>query len=211
MKRKELDEPCVLVEEPDLGHEPKVKQLKTAAASDQPAPPVMEEGDEVVPTTNKSEKYDRQIRLWGVDGQHDLENANICLLNVTAVGTEILKCLVLPGIGRFTIVDNNLVTTTDLGSNFFLDPDSVGKPKAESACELIQELNPDTVGSYKVEDPIHLLETDPAAFADFTVVVCSRLSERDLLRLGEVRSDASIPDCVQAKPTLSWRFWQTKL
>ena len=36
-------------------------------------------------------------RLWGDHGQRELENANICLINGTAVGVETLKCLVLPG------------------------------------------------------------------------------------------------------------------
>ena len=36
-------------------------------------------------------------RLWGEHGQELLENSHIGLLNATAVGTETLKNLVLPG------------------------------------------------------------------------------------------------------------------
>ena len=36
-------------------------------------------------------------RLWGDHGQKKLENAKVCLINATALGTEILKNLVLPG------------------------------------------------------------------------------------------------------------------
>lgn len=43
-------------------------------------------------------RYDRQIRLWGEDGQRALESAKICLINATATGTETLKNLVLPGL-----------------------------------------------------------------------------------------------------------------
>lgn len=45
----------------------------------------------------KEKKYDRQLRLWGSSGQEALENAHIALINVSAVGTETLKNLVLPG------------------------------------------------------------------------------------------------------------------
>ena len=38
-----------------------------------------------------------QFRLWGDHGQTSLERANICLVNASAIGTEILKSLVLPG------------------------------------------------------------------------------------------------------------------
>jgi hypothetical protein len=36
-----------------------------------------------------------------------LEHASVCLINATATGTEILKSLVLPGLGSFTILDAN--------------------------------------------------------------------------------------------------------
>ena len=50
-------------------------------------------------------RYDRQVRIWGPHGQAQLENANICLLNASATGSEALKNLVLGGINAFTIVD----------------------------------------------------------------------------------------------------------
>ena len=39
----------------------------------------------------KEQKYDRQLRLWGNDGQYALEHANICVINATATATETLK------------------------------------------------------------------------------------------------------------------------
>lgn len=58
------------------------------------------------------------FRLWGDHGQKLLENSKICLLNATALGTEILKNLVLPGIGAFTIVDGEKVADEDIGSKY---------------------------------------------------------------------------------------------
>ena len=56
--------------------------------------------------------------MWGDHGQSALENASVCLINATATGTEVLKSLVLPGIGSFTIVDGSLVTGEDAGNKF---------------------------------------------------------------------------------------------
>lgn len=56
------------------------------------------------------------FRLWGDQGQQDLETAHVCLINATALGTEILKSLVLPGIGAFTIIDNEIISEEDIGS-----------------------------------------------------------------------------------------------
>ena len=51
-----------------------------------------------------TDKYDRQLRLWGSNGQRALMKSNILLINANAVGTETLKNLVLPGVGQFTIL-----------------------------------------------------------------------------------------------------------
>ena len=44
-----------------------------------------------------------------------MESAQICLINATGLGTEILKSLVLPGIGAFTIVDGIQIREEDIG------------------------------------------------------------------------------------------------
>lgn len=45
----------------------------------------------------------------------------MCLINATALGTEILKGLVLPSIGGFTIVDGAVVTEEDIGCKYLLE------------------------------------------------------------------------------------------
>jgi molybdopterin/thiamine biosynthesis adenylyltransferase len=45
-------------------------------------------------------KYDRQIRLWGVDGQRRLGEARVGLVSCSGAGVETLKNLVLPGVGH---------------------------------------------------------------------------------------------------------------
>lgn len=108
--------------------------------------------------TSKERKYDRQLRLWAASGQQALEEARVLLVNsdgplgssstgVTGVaGVETLKNLVLPGVGGFTIVDPATVTEADLGVNFFLEEDSLGKSRADETCRLLRELNPDVQG-----------------------------------------------------------------
>ena len=141
----------------------------------------------------KEQKYDRQLRLWGNDGQYSLEHANICIINATATATETLKCLVLPGISKFYIVDNCVVSGNDLSNNFFVDPSSAGKPRAQVACELLQELNPDSHGRWIKEKAVCLLDNDPEFFSSFTAVICSRVSENDLLRLSHHLWEHDIP------------------
>ena len=78
-----------------------------------------------------NDKYDRQLRLWGRDGQDNLMKAHLLLINANATGSETLKNLVLPGIGKFTILDDAIVKEEDLGLNFFVDSESVGQHRAK--------------------------------------------------------------------------------
>jgi amyloid beta precursor protein binding protein 1 len=100
--------------------------------------------------TAKEKKYDRQLRLWGGSGQQALEQAHVLLVNSGpgVVGAETLKNLILPGIGGFTIFDDEVVTESDLGVNFFLEESSLGKPRAEMLCRCLNELNPEVVGAW---------------------------------------------------------------
>lgn len=110
--------------------------------------------------TSKEKKYDRQLRLWAASGQQALEDSHVLLINsdialdgsdglpgAGVVGVETLKNLVLPGVGRFTIVDPAAVSESDLGVNFFLEESSLGKSRAEECCKLLNELNSDVRGS----------------------------------------------------------------
>ncbi|CAG8979835.1 hypothetical protein HYALB_00002607 [Hymenoscyphus albidus] len=84
--------------------------------------------------SDKEKKYDRQLRLWAASGQQALEEAHILLVN--------------SGIGKFTIADKAIVEEADLGVNFFLDEESLGKPRSEACVKLLQELNPDVKGDW---------------------------------------------------------------
>jgi NEDD8-activating enzyme E1 regulatory subunit len=80
---------------------------------------------------SSTDKYDRQLRLWGSHGQRALMSASILLLNADGLGAETLKNLVLPGLGCFTIVDDTIVSESDFGVNFFVEKSWLGRPRSE--------------------------------------------------------------------------------
>ncbi|XP_017769621.1 PREDICTED: NEDD8-activating enzyme E1 regulatory subunit [Nicrophorus vespilloides] len=143
--------------------------------------------------SEKSKKYDRQLRLWGDHGQRFLENSKVCLINATALGTEILKSLVLPGIGSFTIIDGEKVTEEDIGSNFFLDNDSLGNSRAQAATMCLLELNPDVRGDYIDEFPENVMKQNQDFLKGFSVVIATALPEKFLIPLSKQLWDAGIP------------------
>ncbi|KAI8838405.1 hypothetical protein BC829DRAFT_447409 [Chytridium lagenaria] len=108
-------------------------------------------------------------KLWQAHGQHALETARVCLLHGTATGTETLKNLVLPGIGSFTLVDGKTVDGSDVGCNFFLEQDHIGKNRA------------------------NIIETRPDFFKQFTVVITCNLAEAAVVKLSEICWQHGVP------------------
>ncbi|KAJ5783138.1 hypothetical protein N7457_004912 [Penicillium paradoxum] len=150
--------------------------------------------------TSKERKYDRQLRLWAATGQQALEDSHVLLVNsdgplgqyntgvAGVAGVETLKNLVLPGIGGFTIVDPAKVTESDLGVNFFLEEESLGKSRAEETCRLLKELNPDVQGSY-YSKRIEELLVDPGFLPKHKLVIIS----------GPIRRSTLVPLTQEAK------------
>lgn len=94
--------------------------------------------------------YDRQIRLWGLDAQKKMRNANILIIGINGLSNEVLKNISLAGVGSITISDHAKVTNNDIESAQFLIPsDSLGmfppiqgKFKAQACYDRLSALNP---------------------------------------------------------------------
>jgi amyloid beta precursor protein binding protein 1 len=108
-----------------------------------------------------------------------LEQGSVCLVNATAAGTEALKSLILPGVGKFTVVDNNIVTISDLGENFFVNEEDLGKSRAEAVTNhlLLHAvlLNREESKGIKA-DPVELLKTKEEFYATYDVIILSGVS-----------------------------------
>ncbi|KIM43435.1 hypothetical protein M413DRAFT_18011 [Hebeloma cylindrosporum] len=125
---------------------------------------------------NKTRRYDRQLRLWAASGQSALESSRILVISGSATSTSILKNLVLPGIGHFTILDPEKVTPEDAGNNFFLEgPSSIGKSRAEETVRLLVELNDGVEGKAEMRSLEEVLAKDKEWLSDFTIVIAHNL------------------------------------
>ena len=161
-----------------------------------------------------SNKYDRQLRLWGANGQRSLSEARILLIGSSAVGTETLKNLVLPGIGSFHVMDDDHMNSSNLHkasssadntmfptANFFVPKSSEQndgdgdddcmmaierKSCAEVACELLAELNEDVKGSFTCVPSLDDVENfDHIVRDNYTLVITADLSLRVLRKVAK--------------------------
>ncbi|WFD03238.1 E1 ubiquitin-activating enzyme [Malassezia obtusa] len=94
-------------------------------------------------TEDEAALYDRQIRLWGLEAQNRMRSAHVVIHGLSGVATEVVKNIVLSGIGQLTVVDDGDVRDEDLGAGFFFRESDVGTSRVSDAIlQRIQLLNP---------------------------------------------------------------------
>ncbi len=109
------------------------------------------------------------------------------MLSSTATSTSILKNLVLPGVGAFTIIDDAIVTPADAGNNFFLEgPHSIGKSRAQEAVRLLGELNEGVQGHAEVRSVEELLAAEKNELFKYTLVIAHNLPQSQVVRLSQL-------------------------
>ncbi|GAA5927911.1 hypothetical protein JCM1841_005047, partial [Sporobolomyces salmonicolor] len=160
-------------------------------------PPPVQDAVPVPSSTGRpshhSQRYDRQLRLWASSGQSALENANLLVVNANATATSALKNLVLPGIGKFTLLDPSTVQPNDIGNNFFLEPDSLGKSRAEEAVKFLCELNTDVTGVAIVQSLADLLSSSPTSIGSYSLIIAVDVPPAELLQLADEAWKQGVP------------------
>jgi amyloid beta precursor protein binding protein 1 len=139
------------------------------------------------------DKYDRQLRLWGAEGQRRLASTHVLLVGSGATGAEALKNLVLPGVQRFTILDDAKVTLADATNNFFVSADAVGQSRAETVAGLLLEMNADVAGAARHTNVREVLQNEPQYLDQFDLVLATQLDELATARLAELCLSKRLP------------------
>ncbi|MDC8760467.1 HesA/MoeB/ThiF family protein [Janthinobacterium fluminis] len=90
-------------------------------------------------------RYSRHILLdeIGIEGQQALLDAHALLIGAGGLGSPAAMYLASAGVGRLTIVDNDNVDLTNLQRQIAHTTARVGQPKAESARQTLQQINPE--------------------------------------------------------------------
>ncbi|MBQ8179625.1 MAG: tRNA threonylcarbamoyladenosine dehydratase [Candidatus Methanomethylophilaceae archaeon] len=86
---------------------------------------------------------DRTGLLLGDEGVERLRSASVVLCGCGAVGGYALEGLVRAGVGRIRVVDADVFSGSNLNRQILATVDTVGRPKAEVACERARSINPD--------------------------------------------------------------------
>jgi len=90
------------------------------------------------------ERYARQIVLpqFGALGQRRLKSAGIAIIGAGGIGSAVIPLLAAAGVGRLTIIDDDVVERSNLQRQTIFRDDEVGQPKAACAVDAARALNP---------------------------------------------------------------------
>mmetsp|Transcript_35171 Transcript_35171/g.43399 ORF Transcript_35171/g.43399 Transcript_35171/m.43399 type:complete len:334 (+) Transcript_35171:170-1171(+) len=151
---------------------------------------------EVDISENEAALYDRQIRLWGVEAQKRMRDAKVLICGLRGTTIELCKNLILAGIS-VTIQDSDTVKPEDLGTQFFLREEDIGKNKVEASQARMQELNPLVEVSILVKP---LADLDGAIISKFDYVcACATKSVGSLIKLNNVcRENSALFFCTDS-------------
>lgn len=96
-------------------------------------------------TDTQLERYARHIilREIGGAGQRRLLAAKVLVIGAGGLGSPLLLYLAAAGIGTLGVVDDDLVSLSNLQRQIIHPTPSVGRPKTQSAVHTLARLNPD--------------------------------------------------------------------
>lgn len=105
--------------------------------------PVVEPGPEL--TRAQLQRYSRHILLGpiGRDGQRRLLQARVAVVGAGGLGAPVIQYLAAAGIGRLTVIDDDVVEASNLQRQVIHSQATLGRPKVSSAAETASALNPD--------------------------------------------------------------------
>jgi adenylyltransferase/sulfurtransferase len=111
------------------------------------------------------ERYARHIvlREVGGAGQNKLKNARVLVIGAGGLGAPLLMYLAAAGVGQIGVIDNDLVSLSNLQRQVIFKTDDVGKLKVEAAARVLAALNPNVridryIDRFSTDNALALLE-----------------------------------------------------
>jgi len=85
--------------------------------------------------------YSRQLYVLGHEAMKRMASSNVLIVGMRGLGVEIAKNVCLAGVKSVTVHDPAPVEIADLGTQFFLRQEDVGKPRDACTVPRLAELN----------------------------------------------------------------------
>lgn len=89
------------------------------------------------------ELFSRTELLLGKENMQKLKDSRIAIFGIGGVGSFVAEALVRCGIEKFILVDNDIVSVTNINRQIIATTKTIGKSKVEVMKNRILEINPD--------------------------------------------------------------------
>lgn len=99
---------------------------------------------EIILSDEELSRYDRQIRLFGIETQSKLKKAKVAIVGAGGLGSPVAYYLVAMGVGELKIIDFDAVSLSNLNRQILHWTTDIKKDKVISAYEKLSKLNPNT-------------------------------------------------------------------
>src|ERR671921_1114394 len=95
-------------------------------------------------SADELQRYARHLSLpeVGVAGQAKLKSSRVLLVGAGGLGSPVALYLAAAGVGTIGLVDFDAVDLSNLQRQILHGTKDVGRPKLESACERLHDINP---------------------------------------------------------------------
>lgn len=87
-------------------------------------------------------EFSRTGMLIGTEALDKLSKSKVSVFGIGGVGTYVVEGLVRAGVGRFVLVDDDLICLTNINRQLHATRKTVGRPKVEVMKERILDINP---------------------------------------------------------------------
>lgn len=147
------------------------------------------------------ELYDRQIRLWGMSTQKLILKSNVLVVNLNGLGTEIMKNLLLSGIGNITVLDDHDIDVDDVNTyynQFFIYKSNLeklgGRVKRLDIAEAnMRDMNPRCNLTTLTTDTNKKL-LDKSFLNKFDLVIITEILDNDFLcQINDITRELNLP------------------
>ncbi|MCT1724234.1 molybdopterin-synthase adenylyltransferase MoeB [Kocuria marina] len=107
-----------------------------------PLPPLVAPASDL--SREELERYSRHLTLpqLGETGQRRLKNARVLVIGAGGLGAPALQYLAAAGVGTIGVVDDDVVSVSNLQRQVVHGMADIGRPKVDSAADAVARLNP---------------------------------------------------------------------
>lgn len=88
------------------------------------------------------ERFERQALIMGEDSVNTLKKCKVALFGVGGVGSYAAEALARCGVGSIELIDNDVVSVSNINRQLCALTSTVGRPKVEVVAERLRDINP---------------------------------------------------------------------